>query len=90
MGDTFPHYWSSLSANALCRYGKISGKKDYLVRAEEGIRNMLCLFFEDGGASCAYLYGDSLMGKPSSFYDEWANDQDFALYYAVKKEAGEI
>ncbi|MBP5245807.1 MAG: hypothetical protein J6036_05070 [Clostridia bacterium] len=90
MGDTFPHYWSSLSANALCRYGKISGKKDYSVRAEEGIRNMLCLFFEDGGASCAYVYGDSQMGKPSNFYDEWANDQDFALYYAVKKEAGEI
>ena len=83
-GDTFPHYWSSLSGLAFLNYYKISGDEVYLKKAEDNIRNCLCLFFKDGSASCAYVYPYSVNGQKGEFFDEWANDQDFALYYAVK------
>lgn len=83
-GDTFPHYWSSLSGLAFLNYYNLSGDEKYKKKAEENIRNCLCLFFPDGSASCAYVYPYKANGKKGEFFDEWANDQDFALYYAAK------
>ena len=83
-GDTFPHYWSSLTGLAYLNYYKLTGDKEYLKKATDNIRNCLCLFYPDGGASCAYVYPYSLNGVRGEFYDEWANDQDFALYYYLK------
>lgn len=83
-GDTFPHYWSSLTGLAYLNYYKLTGDKEYLEKATDNIRNCLCLFYPDGGASCAYVYPYSLNGVRGEFYDEWANDQDFALYYYLK------
>ena len=77
------HYWSCLSAYSNYSYYLLSGDEDYKKYAENCIRNCMCLFFPDGAASCAYVqpfYVDSVRGE---FYDEWANDQDFALYYAM-------
>ena len=56
-------------------------------RAEEIVRNNLCLFFEDGKASCAYVYPHEVNGIKAQFYDEYANDQDWALvhYLLVNK-----
>ena len=38
----------------------------------------------DGFASCAYVYPDMINGKEGKFFDGYANDQDFALYFAMK------
>lgn len=83
-GDTMPHYWSCLSAHSFADYYNISGEAEYLSAAEECMRNCLCLFFDDGKASCAYMSAYSYGGKSGNFYDEWANDQDFALYFALE------
>ena len=86
-GDTFPHYWSCLTARAFTAYYKASGDKEYLDAAEKCIRNCMCLFNDKGEGSCAYVYPFRLNGEKGQFYDEWANDQDFALYfYLVNKE----
>lgn len=80
-GDTFPHYWSCLTARAYHAYAAVSGDKAYEAAAAEGIRNCFCLFDEKGQASCAYVYPYRIDGKKGAFYDDWANDQDFALYF---------
>lgn len=80
-GDTFPHYWSALTAMAYKRYSECTGNTGYLQRAHNIVRNNLCLFFEDGKASCAYLYPYSVNDKHAEFYDPYANDQDWAMYF---------
>ena len=60
------------------------GNEEYLKKAEDNMRNCLCLFYPDGGASCAYVYPYSVNGVRGEFFDDWANDQDFALYYYFK------
>lgn len=93
-GDTFPHYWSVLSARAFMMYYEISGDVEYRTRAERCFRNTLCLFADDGTASCAYVYPYSIRmigadGKYGArvrgeFNDAWSNDQDFALYFILR------
>ena len=78
-GDTFPHYWSTENATAYYYFSKSTGDKSYQKRAENIVRNNLCLFFEDGKASCAYLYPRRVNGEKAQFYDAFANDQDWAL-----------
>lgn len=80
-GDTFPHYWSCLTARAYMNYYRLSGEEKYRSAAQECLRNCLCLFTEDGQGSCAYVFPFLVNGKRGEFYDEWANDQDFALYF---------
>lgn len=82
-GDTFPHYWSVLSGWCYYLWYKASGDRDYLDRAVKSARNCLCLFNADGSASCAHIYPYMVNDKKGDFYDAWANDQDFALYYAM-------
>lgn len=83
-GDTFPHYWSCLSARSFKEYYDISGETIYLEKARRCLRNCLCLFTPEGRASCAYVYPYKVNGIRGEFYDEWANDQDFALYFVLK------
>ena len=80
-GDTFPHYWSCLSGSAMSAYCLTGDDAAYSTLAERTFRNCLCLFNEKGEGSCAYVYPFTLNGEKGAFYDEWANDQDFALYY---------
>ena len=87
LGDTFPHYWSCLSARAFASFYRISKDEAYKKSALECIKNCLCLFNEKGEGSCAYVYPFKVNGEKGGFYDEWANDQDFSLYfYLVIKE----
>ena len=88
-GDTFPHYWSCLTARAYMEYYKISGEEKYKIASKKCIRNCLCLYTDDGLGSCAYVYPYSISGKKGQFYDEWANDQDYALYFAINEELDE-
>lgn len=80
-GDTFPHYWSTLTAVAYDLYAKCTGDTSYRERAENILRNNLCLFFEDGKASCAFLYPNKVNGQKAFFYDPYGNDQDWALVH---------
>lgn len=81
LGDTMPHYWSALTAISFYRYYQCTGDKSYAQRAKGIVKNNLLNFKEDGKASCAYLYPETLNGKPGKYYDAYANDQDWALVY---------
>lgn len=83
-GDTFPHYWSVLTGVCYALYGKADGQKQYFELAKASLRGSLNLFQEDGWASCAMVYPESVNGIKAHYYDPWANDQDWALYYAWK------
>ncbi len=83
-GDTFPHYWSALTANVYERYGRLTGNESYLQRAEDAFRGVLPLFAPDGRASCAYLYPVSVNGCDGKFFDPYANDQDWGLYFMLR------
>ena len=63
---------------------KLTGDRSDLEFADTCIRNNLSLFLPDGFASCAFVYPDFINGKPGKFFDDYANDQDFALYFALK------
>ncbi|MEG1904974.1 MAG: six-hairpin glycosidase [Bacteroidales bacterium] len=80
-GDTFPHYWSAMTGMCYAYYAKCSGNEEYKKRAENVVRNNFSQFFEDGKASCAYLYPNRVNKQPAKFYDPYANDQDFALVF---------
>lgn len=80
-GDVMPHYWSTLSAVAYHFYYLCSGDQTYEKRAKIILNNNLLNFEEDGTAHCAYLYPTSINGKPGKFYDQFANDQDWALVF---------
>ena len=89
-GDTFPHYWSTLTAAVFHYHYLNTGNKEYQKRAENIVRNNLCLFtpFEDGKASCAYIYPKTVNGAKGQFYDLYANDQDWALVYYMLVNKG--
>ena len=53
-------------------------------KAYRGARNLLSLFRPDGSASNCYVYPFSVNGVRCEYYDEYANDQDGALYYLMK------
>ena len=81
--DTIPHYWGCLTARSEFDYYRLSGDESFLRRAENCARNCLCLFGRDGSASCAYVNPFRVDGHRGEFFDGWANDQDFALYFAL-------
>lgn len=78
-GDTFPHYWSAENGRTFKRYARLTGNKEYAIRAEHSLRGVLSMFFEDGTATCAYLYPYSVNGQKTDFADPYANDQDWGL-----------
>lgn len=94
-GDVFPHHWSMLAATMYMWYDRAMGsshKKE--IRSMTG--GNLCIYRSDGFASNNYLYpyhvtlyasgvinpGFPLGGFWGESYDNRANDQDWALYYA--------
>ncbi len=83
-GDTFPHYWSVLSGYDYFLYGKLAKNDEAIKVGTECIRNCTCLFKENGEASCAYVYPSFVNGVKGEFFDAFANDQDFALYFLLK------
>lgn len=90
-GDTFPHYWSILSGVAYAQMYEMTGDTVYRQKAAASIRGCLNLFGQDGSASCAMVFPKQVNGRKAGYYDPWANDQDWALYYALKyKEITEM
>lgn len=82
-GDTFPHYWSTLTALAFSHYAAATDDRSYEERAQAIVRGNLSLFATGGRASCAYLYPTTINGEPGKFADAYANDQDWALVHAL-------
>jgi hypothetical protein len=78
-GDTFPHYWQTVTATVFDEYAEATNKDEYRIRAKNILLNNLCLFTPDGRASCAYLYPLKSMGVTGQRFDPWANDQDWAM-----------
>lgn len=78
-GDTFPHYWSAENGRTFKRYARLTEDKEYNIRGEYSLRGVLSMFFEDGTATCAYLYPYSVNGQKTDFADPYANDQDWGL-----------
>ncbi|MGN0315045.1 MAG: hypothetical protein ACI4EG_09695 [Fusicatenibacter sp.] len=83
-GDTFPHYWSALNGNVYLLYYEITGEEEYRKKAEDSLRGVLPLFFGDGSASCAYVFPVTVNGQRAQYYDPYANDQDFGLYFNLR------
>ena len=52
--------------------------------AEAAYRAVLGLIKPDGRASCAYLFPISVNGVSGEFFDPYANDQDWALYFYLR------
>ena len=42
------------------------------------------MFMPDGSASCAYVYPVSVNGRKGGYYDPYANDQDWGLYFMLR------
>lgn len=83
-GDTLPHYWSALTGNVYERYGILAGNEEYTKKAEKSLRGVLPLIFPNGRASCAYIYPVSVNGIRGKYYDPYANDQDWGLYFYLR------
>jgi hypothetical protein len=82
-GDTFPHYWSTLTALAFHHYGTAAQDPACLERAQAIVRGNLSLFTSGGRASAAFIYPRTVNGRPGYFADAYANDQDWALVHAL-------
>ncbi|GAA2752191.1 hypothetical protein [Amnibacterium kyonggiense] len=78
-GDTFPHYWSVLSAIALERLPDGLRTPALDAEAEAIWRANLADFGADGSASCAFVLPSTVDGVPAHSPDPLANDQDWAL-----------
>ena len=76
---SFPHYWSAENGRTFKRYARLTGNEEYNIRGEHSLRGVLSMFFEDGTATCAYLYPYSVNGQKTDFADPYANDQDWGL-----------
>ncbi len=83
-GDVFPHYWSAINGMAYHYYSIATGDKSYGRRAEEVVRNNLANFFEDGSASCAFVFPKRVNGSAAHYADAFANDQDWALVFYLR------
>ncbi len=87
-GDVFPHYWSILSAGVyldwpeeLADPSRLAGLR---TAGEAILRANLASFHADGSATCAFLYPSCVNGRAAYREDPLANDQDWALVYAMR------
>ncbi|KJK63803.1 hypothetical protein P875_00064698 [Aspergillus parasiticus SU-1] len=83
-GDTFPHYWSTLTGIAMHHYANSTGDKTYQTRAEGILRANLALFTEEGRGHCAFIYPTTVDGRKGHYLDPYANDQDWALAHILQ------
>lgn len=97
-GDVFPHYWGALAAWAMAWYDRAKKCAHCHDEIRENLLGNICIFREDGTAYNNYLYPHKITlytSDPSyrsdhlkpgitygKKYDAWANDQDWAIYYA--------
>jgi hypothetical protein len=87
-GDVFPHYWSVLSAAVFLNWPDelVDPAVGARLRAagEAILRANLVNFCPDGSATCAFVYPSAVNNRPAHLADPLANDQDWALVYALR------
>ncbi|GAA0601317.1 DUF5695 domain-containing protein [Kribbella sandramycini] len=87
-GDVFPHYWSILSAAVYAAWPRELVTEDQAAwldtAADAVLRANLINFAPDGSATCAFVYPSCVNGQPAHVADPLANDQDWALVYALR------
>lgn len=84
LGDTFPHYWSCFTGIAFDCYALATGRNKLRKKAEACFAGSLTLFKPNGSAYCVNMFPYMVNGEPAGGLDPWANDQDWALYFAWK------
>jgi hypothetical protein len=88
-GDVFPHYWAVLSAAVFLSWPETLSEPDELARlramGEQALAATLTNFSADGSASCAFVYPSCVDARPAHVTDPLANDQDWALVYALRR-----
>ena len=97
-GDTFPQWLGALNGEMLWRAQRVLGRS-YETLWRTNLKGLLSAFRPDGFASCAYypfvtetFVADCGACAPfapvgtrrGGFWDDWANDQDWSLYFAVR------
>ncbi len=80
-GDTFPHHWSCITAQAFATFGQCTNDATYLRRAKDCLMGNLQLFNNQGFGSAAWIYPDYVNGQEAHRANHCANDQDWALVY---------
>ncbi|GAA1550306.1 DUF5695 domain-containing protein [Kribbella sancticallisti] len=84
-GDVFPHYWSVLNAAVYLTWPEDSPLADDLAAQGRAIlRANLVNFHPDGSATCAFVYPSAVNNRSAHLADPLANDQDWALVYALR------
>ena len=87
-GDVFPHYWSALSAAVYMDWPEEVGDPGLAAALDRQghalLQSLLTGFFSDGSATCAFVYPSCVDGRPAHVADPLANDQDWALVYAMR------
>lgn len=83
-GDTFPHYWSVLSANAFLALPPALRSDALDADALSVYRSNLTSFYDDGSATCAFIFPSAVNGSPAYVADSLANDQDWALVWMLR------
>lgn len=97
-GDTFPQWLSANTAEFWFFYDRVFSGNHHRHLIREILLGGCCVYDETGFGSCGYLYPDRVTEYSSDptavhphrpdycrkgrFYDDFANDQDWVLYYA--------
>jgi hypothetical protein len=88
----FPHYWSVLSASVYLAWPNGLLPQDETAELRRTgyaiMRANLASFAPDGSATCAFVYPSCVNGQPAHRADPLANDQDWALVYALRHGLG--
>ncbi|MBK3568269.1 hypothetical protein [Streptomyces sp. MBT62] len=87
-GDTFPHYWSVLTAIALRQLPKSLADLDTERVADAIFAANLVDFTPDGLATCAFVMPSCVDGRPAHRPDPLMNDQDWALALLLRSDVG--
>ena len=85
-GDTFPHYWSVLTATALRQLPQALRTEDTDRVADAIFAANLADFGPDGEATCAFVMPSCVDGRPAHRADPLANDQDWALALLLRSQ----
>lgn len=98
-GDTMPQWCGAAVGEAYHWMARAGGGDGAWLSARENLMGQLCAFFPDGSASAAgYAFATATFTRgcgayepfmtpgtyAGGYWDDWANDQDWSLYYAVK------
>lgn len=83
-GDTFPHYWTCITAQAFALYAQITSDDSYRQRAKAILLANLSHFNTQGHGSASYHYPGYVDAQPTRCSNHCSNDQDWALVYLMQ------